>query len=144
MISPDRLSAKLSFLLNASLKNGANTSSLSSLIEIQDWDELIQLSRWHQVTALLYDDVETTEKTTIPAYCLNEIKEHSTNQAVFNMLFFKKSVELNTDLASHHVNAFLMKGALWAWMLYENPGLREFSEKRTNQERFGGNGKTWL
>lgn len=128
MISPDRLSAKLSFLLDASLKDGANTSSLSNQIEVQDWDNLIQLSRWHQVTALLYHCVEAAEKITIPDHCLNKIKEHSTSQAVFNMLFFKKSVELNTDLASHQVNAFLMKGALWAWMLYENPGLREFGD----------------
>ncbi|GLU51916.1 hypothetical protein Dfri01_13770 [Dyadobacter frigoris] len=105
-----------------------DNSLLSDSDTIFDWEKLIELSQWHQISALLYNHLEANGNKEIPADCLENLKKQSTTHAVYNMLFLKKSVELNDALAADQVNAFLMKGALWAWMFYENPGLREFGD----------------
>jgi hypothetical protein len=128
MTSDHLLSYQLSLLIKASLGGKAALSSLSDVDDNTDWETLVELSKWHQVTALLFEYVEATENNGIPAPVFQELRQHGMDQAVFNMLFLKKSVELDADLKASGVSAFLMKGALWAWMLYENPGLREFGD----------------
>ncbi|WP_159470694.1 nucleotidyltransferase family protein [Dyadobacter sp. 3J3] len=122
------LSAKLSFLIKSSLNSQVAKSLAKESDTDPDWEELIELSQYHQVSALLYNYFDLNKNKEIPADLLENQKQQSTEHAVYNMLFLKKSVELNSALAADGVNAFLMKGALWAWMLYENPGFREFGD----------------
>lgn len=129
MISHKSLSAQLTFLIHASLKSSVyNNSGFSELTNKLDWQAVAELSHWHQVTCMLYDHLTTAGNSNISQNILEELKEQSTSQAVYNMIFLKKSIELNAALSAQNVNAFLMKGALWAWMLYENPGLRQFGD----------------
>lgn len=128
MTSDIVLSHQLSFLIKASLRSDASGSGITGSPNITDWQKLVELSHWHQVTCLLYDYLSKISNADVSAGMLAELKERGTSQAVFNMIFLKKSIELNLALSKENVEAFLMKGALWAWMLYENPGLREFGD----------------
>ncbi|MBE9461157.1 nucleotidyltransferase family protein [Dyadobacter subterraneus] len=128
MISLDQVSSQLLFLIKASLKGEVETTGSGKSGESVDWGKLVELSHWHQVTCLLYDHLSSTDNKQISTGVLEKLKEQGTSQAVFNMIFLKKSNELNAALSTEGVEAFLMKGALWAWMLYENPGLREFGD----------------
>ena len=127
-MSLNPLSSQLSFLVKSSLGGNTDATILPSNVSISDWEQLYELAEWHQVSALLFDAQQADPNREIPSSCFDKLKEHSQNQAVFNMLFLRRSIEISNDLASENVDAFLMKGALWAWMLYENPGLREFGD----------------
>lgn len=123
-----RVSSQLYYLIKASLGGEAGEVIVPESPEIRDWDSVYRLSQWHQVGALFYHYLDFTGEKTAGSDCFEKVREQSLSQAVFNMLFLKKSVAIGSDLAAGNVNAFLMKGALWAWLLYENPGLREFGD----------------
>jgi len=128
-MSDSALSSNLYLLIQACLGGNVDESLCSMSRHDPDWKLMYDLSRDHQVSALLYDHLKILphfEK--IQVSCIDKLKQHSIDQAVFSMLFLRKSIELNNDLAQNNVNAFLMKGALWAWLLYDNPGLREFGD----------------
>lgn len=127
-MSYKKLSSQLLFLTQASLRGKVNEAICPESTTIQDWDAIYELSQWHQIGALLYQHLDHIGANTGSSECFNKVKEQSLNQAVFNMLFLKKSIAISSDLANHRVDSFLMKGALWAWLLYESPGLREFGD----------------
>lgn len=127
-MSFNSLSPQLFFLVKSSLGGNADVAILPATTDILGWAELCELADWHQVGALLFDAQQSDANRTMPPAYFEKLREYSQNQAVFNMLFLRRSIEITNDLASDRVDAFLMKGALWAWMLYENPGLREFGD----------------
>jgi len=123
-----RLSPQLDFLIKASLGGKLNDSIKPSVSEDPDWDTLYELAQWHQIGALLFNHLDKEGINTGSSDCFARLKEQSLNQAVFNMIFLKKSIEISKDLSGQQVNSFLMKGALWAWLLYDRPGQREFGD----------------
>lgn len=127
-MSLNPFSPQLSFLVKSSLGGNADALILPVTVNISDWGQLYELAEWHQVGALLFDAQQADSNREIPSSWFEKLRESSQNQAVFNMLFLRRSIEISKDLASDNIDAFLMKGALWAWMLYENPGLREFGD----------------
>lgn len=93
------------------------------------WPKFTRLANWHQVRPLLLDHLQSQgEQTDIPAKHLAALKDFAMGQAVTNMAFLGISVSLYKQLIADDVNAFLMKGALWAWLLYEKPTQREFGD----------------
>jgi hypothetical protein len=122
-----RISAELSVLIKATLRGDENLSLFGRSVSSPDSGRLSQLSRYHQVQSLLYD-YATDHENVVNEKDLEEVKVHSINEAVYNMIFLRKSLELNAALSENGVDAFLMKGAFWAWWLYERPGLREFGD----------------
>jgi len=122
------LSSQLHFLTKASLGGKVDENIYPNSTIIEDWDSLYDLSQWHQIGALLFQHLDSAGENNAPSEYFGKLKEQSLNQAVFNMLFLKKSIAIGSDLAASKVNSFLMKGALWAWLLYESPGLREFGD----------------
>jgi len=124
----NKLSSQLHFLTRASLGGEVEKKVYPDFKEDLDWDSIYELSQWHQTGALVYQHFDEIGQNTGNTGCFEKLKEQSLNQAVFNMVFLKKSIEIASDLAANHVNSFLMKGALWAWLLYESPGLREFGD----------------
>lgn len=127
-MSDSSLSPQLHFLIKASLGGRVNDILVPEFDTITNWDLVYDLSQDHQISALLYSFLESSFKGEVPSVHLEDLKKHSTDQAVFNMLFLRKSIALYADLVDNGVDAFLMKGAVWAWLLYENPGLREFGD----------------
>ena len=120
-----KISAELSTLIKAALRGNEDLPLFDNASP--DSARLAILSRYHQVQSLLYDYL-TTHPGLIHLQDLEDLKAHSINDAVFNMIFLRKSLELNAALSENAVDAFLMKGAFWAWWLYERPGLREFGD----------------
>jgi hypothetical protein len=121
-----RFSAELSVLIKAALNVAKDSPNFSDAMAI-DEKHLMELARWHQVQSLLYDHLNGKLDFIATPY-FEKLKEFSVNDTVYNMIFLRKSLELNADLNTSNVGTFLMKGALWAWMLYEKPGLREFGD----------------
>ncbi|GGB99807.1 nucleotidyltransferase domain-containing protein [Dyadobacter sediminis] len=92
------------------------------------WERLSKLANWHQVRPLLFDYIQQNHLEGIPKKILQSLHEDSVGQAVTNMAFLGVSLKLYRQLVENDVPAFLMKGALWAWMLYDKPGNREFGD----------------
>jgi hypothetical protein len=120
-----KLSPELSLLVKASLRGSEDLSLFSETLSGINQEALNELSSWHQVRSLLFDYLNTGDAS---EFDVTSFKSHSISEAVYNMIFLKKSIELDVDLENNGVHAFLMKGAFWAWWLYENPALREFGD----------------
>lgn len=91
-----------------------------------DWERVISLANWHQVQSLLYKTIKFSP--TVPASLLESMHQDSIAQTVGNMMFMRESERLAEELRNHGVEAFLMKGALWASLYYEEIGLRQFGD----------------
>ncbi|MCF0060854.1 nucleotidyltransferase family protein [Dyadobacter chenwenxiniae] len=126
---PDlKISPELALLMEAALEGKSKPPFDSYQREI-NWAKLSRLANWHQVRPLLLDHLQNRgEKLEVPAKHLAGLKEFAMGQAVTNMAFLGISVRLYEQLDAVRVKAFLMKGALWAWLLYEKPNQREFGD----------------
>lgn len=122
-----KLSPELSLLVRAALRGSEDMDVLADKSLAMDHEAISELSEWHQVRSLLYDYLETNV-VEIPELDISVLKAFSVGEALYNMLFLRKSIDLHRALTEQQVKAFLMKGALWAWLLYEKPGLREFGD----------------
>ncbi len=124
-----KFSAELSLLITASLIGDTSLVSYEKPFQV-DRERLMRLAEWHQVSSLLHDYLMTDERFEglVGRENMGDLKLRSVNGTVYNMLFLKKSLEFHADLHANGVPAFLMKGALWAWWLYDKPGLREFGD----------------
>lgn len=91
-----------------------------------DWQRVEHLVEWHQIQAQLYR--ELCNRPEVPTEFLRSMREGTTMKTVGNMLLTKESVRLLQNLEQEGVKAFLMKGALWASLYYEEIGLREFGD----------------
>ena len=85
------------------------------------------LAASHQVRPLLFDYLQH-ENMIIPDKYAQILRNNTISQAVTNMTFLKISINLYNQLSDSNVPTFLMKGALWAWMLYDKPAAREFGD----------------
>lgn len=92
------------------------------------WDRLSKLANWHQVRPLLFDYIQNHHLEDMPQKHLQLLRDYTVGQAVTNMAFLGVSLNLYKQLIANQVPAFLMKGALWSWMLYDKPGSREFGD----------------
>ncbi|NIJ52005.1 nucleotidyltransferase family protein [Dyadobacter arcticus] len=122
-----KVSPELALLIQAALENQRATQSPPQL-ENLNWDRVTSLSRYHQIRPLLFDYIEGADLSHVPKPHFQLLKNFTLGQAVTNMSFLKVSIDLYKQLMDRGVNVFLMKGALWAWMLYDKPGSREFGD----------------
>lgn len=91
-----------------------------------DWQRVEELANWHQIQALLYQEIRNQPE--VPVEFLESMRDDATSKAVGNMMLMKESARLMQQLQKDEVEAFLMKGALWATLYYEEIGLREFGD----------------
>lgn len=91
-----------------------------------DWQRVEDLANWHQIQALLYREVRNRPE--VPAEFLRSMRDDAMAKAVGNMMLMQESGRLLRQLHSNGAEAFLMKGALWATLYYEEIGLREFGD----------------
>ncbi|GGM80683.1 hypothetical protein GCM10010967_10600 [Dyadobacter beijingensis] len=92
-----------------------------------DPQKFMALSKWHQVRPLAFEYAQS-RSLELPERVLRALREFTLGQAVANMAFLGICVRLYNRLTEQHVRAFPMKGALWAWKLYDKPTLREFGD----------------
>jgi len=85
------------------------------------------LAKWHQIRPLAFEYVQE-HGLALPENVLKMLRDFTLGQAVTNMAFLGICVRLYHRLIDHQVGVFPMKGALWAWMLYDKPVLREFGD----------------
>lgn len=91
-----------------------------------DWKRVRNLANWHQVQALLYKNVKNLPA--VPASLLDSLHRESVAQTVANLMLMQESVRLAEIFKNRGIEAFLMKGALWASLYYEEIGLRQFGD----------------
>jgi hypothetical protein len=121
------LTPEMSLLIKASLGDACTLPFPVEQREI-DWIKLQRQARWNQVRPLLFENLPEPASDDRADRVVAYLKDFSVGQAVTNMAFSGISVDLYQQLTDRGISAFLMKGALWAWMLYEKPGLREFGD----------------
>ena len=91
-----------------------------------NWQQVEDLANWHQIQALLYREIRNQPE--LPSELMRTMRDDATTKAVGNMMLMKESVRLMQQLQKNGVEAFLMKGVLWATLYYEEIGLREFGD----------------
>lgn len=125
---PDlKISPELALLIKAAL-NGKEMPPFTLFQRQIHWDKLARQAKWHQVRPLLLEHLQTQPEIEVPKKLISALTEFAMGQAVTNMAFLGISVKLYRQLIDADVKAFLMKGALWAWLIYEKPTLREFGD----------------
>lgn len=121
-----KVSRELAHLIEAAVLPSGHQS-----FEIEDKpfdpQRFSSLVNWHQIRPLAFEYVQA-KALALPDYVLKMLREFSLGQAVTNMAFLGICVRLYNRLIENKVRAFPMKGALWAWMLYDKPVLREFGD----------------
>lgn len=122
-----KISPELTLLIKASIIDTVELPFRVSQEKMR-WGRLNQLARWHQVRPMLFDYLAKVEIPDFSGKKLAELREFTVGQAVTNMAFLGISINLYRQLVDGDVHAFLMKGALWAWMLYDKPESREFGD----------------
>ncbi|KAA0989418.1 nucleotidyltransferase domain-containing protein [Dyadobacter aurulentus] len=122
-----KLSPEMSILIKASLGDACMLPFPVSKGKVS-WKKLRKQAKWNQVRPLLLENLPDPGTGNQASAVVADLKEFSVGQAVTNMAFSGISVHLYNQLADNGISAFLMKGALWAWMLYEKPHLREFGD----------------
>lgn len=122
-----QVSPELSVLIHAALKHEADLPVVLNLNGL-NWESLIKLAKWHQVRPLLFDYSGKNQDLQVPEKYSQILRDSTIAQAVTNMSFLRTSLDFYEQLITSGVQTFLMKGALWAWMLYEKPGAREFGD----------------
>lgn len=85
------------------------------------------LAKWHQIRPLAFEYARE-HALALPENVLKMLRDFTLGQAVTNMAFLGICVRLYHRLMDHQVRVFPMKGALWAWMLYDKPVMREFGD----------------
>lgn len=92
-----------------------------------DAEKFATLAKWHQIRPLAFEYVQE-HALAVPGNVLKTLRDFTLGQAVTNMAFLGICIRLYDRLVENHVRVFPMKGALWAWMLYDKPVLREFGD----------------
>jgi hypothetical protein len=122
-----KISPELTLLIKASIGETVELPFLMYQQKIH-WERLSRLARWHQVRPMLFDYLTKAEIPGFSGKISENLREFTLGQAVTNMAFLGISVNLYRQLVDGGVHAFLMKGALWAWMFYDKPESREFGD----------------
>lgn len=121
-----KISRELAYLIEAAM-----LSSDHQPFEIEDKpfdpQRFSALAGWHQIRPLAFEYVQE-KGLGVPGNVLKMLREFTLGQAVTNMAFLGICVRLYSRLIDSGVRAFPMKGALWAWMLYDKPASREFGD----------------
>ncbi|WP_342087285.1 nucleotidyltransferase domain-containing protein [Dyadobacter sp. OTU695] len=121
-----KISPELAYLIEAAVSPSGNRP-----FEIGhnpfDPAKFAALAKWHQVRPLAFEYVQE-QGLALPENVLKMLRDFTLGQAVTNMAFLGICVRLYNRLVENQVRVFPMKGALWAWMLYDKPILREFGD----------------
>lgn len=121
-----KISPELAYLIEAAVSPSGNRK-----FEIGhnpfDPVKFAMLAKWHQVRPLAFEYVQE-QGLALPENVLKMLRDFTLGQAVTNMAFLGICVRLYNRLVENQVRVFPMKGALWAWMLYDKPILREFGD----------------
>ena len=121
------VSPELLLLINAALKKDTELP-ISVNHDALNWESVMKLAKWHQVRPLLFDYLGKNKNIEVPPKYSQILRDDTVSQTVTNMTFLKISLDFYKQLVADGIDTFLMKGALWAWMLYEKPGSREFGD----------------
>jgi len=91
-----------------------------------DWDYFINLSEYHQISALVYWNIKTHFGNFISESYLSQIESNYKNTAVRNMFLTDELLSILKEYSANKVNAIPIKGPLIAEQIYKNLTVREF------------------
>ncbi len=115
-------STELSFLLSVCL----NLPDSQTAPDRIDWERTLQLAARHAVFPLFFHRLSGYKN--VPEKILTVAKEKSREGAKQSLFLSTRMLEIHSGLHAKGVSAFPLKGPLWAWTYYENPGLRSFGD----------------
>ena len=121
-----KISPELAYLIDAAALPSGHQPFETEITQF-DPEKFSTLAKWHQIRPLAFEYVQE-KALALPDNVLKMLREFTLGQAVTNMAFLGICVRLYNRLIDSQVHVFPMKGALWAWMLYDKPALREFGD----------------
>jgi len=109
--------------------DAAGTACIRNLLrEDLDWDYLVEISRRHRVTPLLYRSLHSICPEAIPTATLELLRAQYHAVAQHSLFLTGKLLKLLDQLESHGIHAIPLKGPLLAAAAYGNLSLRQFDD----------------
>jgi Uncharacterised nucleotidyltransferase len=93
-----------------------------------DWDELIKLAIYHQVTPLLYRNLAQLNDQLIPAGALGQLRDLNFTNTVISMSLSSKLLEILSWFSAAGIQVIPYKGAVLAAAGYGDICLRQFND----------------
>ncbi len=103
--------------------------SLRSIVQQPiDWNFLLDQSSSHRLTSLLYRQLYSVSRESIPADILERLREHHLAVSGRKLLLTAELLKILDLFSGGGIDAIPFKGPVLAHSLYEDPALREFSD----------------
>lgn len=93
-----------------------------------NWAFLLKIARRHHVISLLHRSLDPSHAGCIPGDILNQLRQTSYRVALYNTLLTHELLDLLTCLEKNHIPAIPYKGPVLAASVYQDLGLRQFSD----------------
>jgi hypothetical protein len=107
----------------------ATSQQIKQLIQQKiNWDELIELAIYHQVTPLLYRNLQPLNDKSIPAVALSQLRDLNFTNTVISMSLTSKLLEILSWFAAADIQVIPYKGAVLAAAGYGDICLRQFND----------------
>jgi hypothetical protein len=107
----------------------ATSQQIKQLIQQEiNWNELIELAIYHQVTPLLYRNLQQLDGKLIPAKALGQLRDLNFTNTVISMSLTSKLLEILSWFAAANIQVIPYKGAVLAAAGYGDICLRQFND----------------
>lgn len=93
-----------------------------------DWSTLIQLSRWHGILPLLYQNLKLVGANQIDSQVFAQLQKCSQATALQNTIFTKDLLKILNLFTSNDIKALAFKGPSLTIAAYQNLSLRSFCD----------------
>jgi len=108
-----------------------DTRKLQKLLEDSpDWSAVMEMADLHCVTPLIYHHLKKAGNyyPAIPLQARKELKHAYYQNLLRNEILFHELKKILSELNEQGIKVIVLKGALFAEMLYKNPALRTMSD----------------
>ena len=93
-----------------------------------NWTYLLKIARRHNVISLLHRSLDPSHAGRIPGDILHQLRQTSYRVALYNTLLTQELLNLLACLEKSHISAIPYKGPVLAASVYQDLGLRQFSD----------------
>ena len=102
-------------------------SSADHALSTLDWDYFLEVANYHGICPLLYYNLVKSNKH-VPAKVLKHLREKYYLNTIRNELFYDELGQILEALRDANIEVIVLKGAVLAETIYQEKGLRPFSD----------------
>jgi hypothetical protein len=112
-------------LINPKIKGTAQKTILSNSLKIINWDDLIQFSEFHQLSAFILHRINALNGTQdIPQQYLKLLQQKAGRNTMRGLLMYKETIRLVNLLSQNTIPCLVLKGPVLGSFIYNVFGIR--------------------